>query len=415
MLNSLQIEDALLERGFSIDIENAYAKGFGGLILEHPIFIKRRLGEDDVALPVAKAPVVVHPDWGTWAEAAARTHPGIQIEAEPYCNSNLKGFPKRVHGGAKPIAHGVAIGVDSESALEHLLRQLMTKGDASLEAFAHASVIPVDRFKQAWLSIEDRVTVAQRQMLLGHAQADDMTLSMAHIGACGGYDSFAAANLQYGRLGALMADELGVKELRQKTQMLAYASSEKDDEGQWQWVLRWPLARALFELGLLPGEGESPDEILTLAEQAALAEIEGEPGFDELPETTRMALVKARVGQGAYRDKMMSLWNGQCAVSGCDISEVLIASHAKSWKRSSNAERLDPHNGLLLSASIDRLFDQGLISFDDQGRILVKEQVSTRQLSLLGLSPLSRLCTVHGDLRPYLADHRRFHGFAGHV
>ncbi|MBS1603209.1 MAG: HNH endonuclease, partial [Bacteroidetes bacterium] len=53
---------------------------------------------------------------------------------------------------------------------------------------------------------------------------------------------------------------------------------------------------------------------------------------------------------------------------------LLVASHIKPWKVSTNEERLDGHNGLLLSPHIDKLFDQGWISFSDEGQFLISSR-----------------------------------------
>ncbi|WP_425547923.1 HNH endonuclease [Actimicrobium antarcticum] len=63
----------------------------------------------------------------------------------------------------------------------------------------------------------------------------------------------------------------------------------------------------------------------------------------------------------------MVIWDSQCAVTSCGVSETLIASHTQAWAHASNEARLDPFNGFLLVANLDRLFDQGLISFADDG------------------------------------------------
>jgi hypothetical protein len=83
-------------------------------------------------------------------------------------------------------------------------------------------------------------------------------------------------------------------------------------------------------------------------------------------ETTKQALIDARRGQGNFRDQLMARWDNSCAVTGCNQPQVLRASHIKPWKKCSNAERLNPYNGLLLSANLDALFDRGLVSFETE-------------------------------------------------
>lgn len=101
--------------------------------------------------------------------------------------------------------------------------------------------------------------------------------------------------------------------------------------------------------------------------------------------TTRTALTQARVGQGLYRTRLEGIWDNACAVTGCSIRAVLRASHCKPWRLSNNEERLNPENGLLLSANLDALFDAGLISFDGEGRMLVADQLSVEERQLMNL------------------------------
>jgi hypothetical protein len=92
--------------------------------------------------------------------------------------------------------------------------------------------------------------------------------------------------------------------------------------------------------------------------------------FNTLPATEREALISARLGQGLFRTRLMSVWKGRCAVTDIQIPALLRASHIKPWRMSDNSERLDPENGLLLVANLDAAFDAGLLSFTDTGRML---------------------------------------------
>jgi HNH endonuclease len=90
----------------------------------------------------------------------------------------------------------------------------------------------------------------------------------------------------------------------------------------------------------------------------------------DIDDTEKECLIKARLGQGEFRAALDRVWNGQCALTGCSIREVLRASHIKPWADSNDQERLDANNGLLLSASADAFFDSGLISFSDTGKTI---------------------------------------------
>jgi hypothetical protein len=123
-------------------------------------------------------------------------------------------------------------------------------------------------------------------------------------------------------------------------------------------------------------------------------------------ETTRRALLEARVGQGKFRVAVGKRWEGQCAVTGCSIPSVLRASHIKPWSKSSNEERLNPANGILLAAHVDALFDSGLISFSDAGKILMSSSIRP-QIKRLELPAKLRRHLTNSE-KSFLAYHRRY-------
>ena len=123
-------------------------------------------------------------------------------------------------------------------------------------------------------------------------------------------------------------------------------------------------------------------------------------------ETTRKALIDARLGMGDFRNALARRWKSACAVTGCTISEVLRASHIKPWADSDNKERLDPANGLLLAAHIDALFDRGLISFAASGAMLVSSSLSARDRAMFRL-PARLRSTLSLSERRLMDYHRR--------
>lgn len=86
--------------------------------------------------------------------------------------------------------------------------------------------------------------------------------------------------------------------------------------------------------------------------------------------TEKEYVTKARIGQGKFRESLVEQYQSTCPLTGLENPSLLVASHIKPWKSCSNHERLDPNNGILLSAVFDRLFDSGLISFKENGEIL---------------------------------------------
>lgn len=102
--------------------------------------------------------------------------------------------------------------------------------------------------------------------------------------------------------------------------------------------------------------------------------------------TERDALIRSRVGQGLFRDTLMHKYNSTCVITGINLKRTLIASHIKPWAISNNHERLSGENGLLLSATFDRLFDSGLISFESNGKILISHYIDDFNKAKLHIS-----------------------------
>lgn len=98
----------------------------------------------------------------------------------------------------------------------------------------------------------------------------------------------------------------------------------------------------------------------------------------------------------------------RCRITGVDRIEYLRASHCKPWRDSSDPERLDGENGLLLTPTIDHLFDRGFISFEARGQLLVSPVAHRPSLERMGV-PLSERVNVGAfseGQRRYLEYHR---------
>ena len=86
--------------------------------------------------------------------------------------------------------------------------------------------------------------------------------------------------------------------------------------------------------------------------------------------TEKATYISARVGQGKYRSDLIGYWE-KCALTGFADTRFLKASHIKPWRKSTNQERLDPYNGLLLLPNLDKAFDLGFITFAIGGDIVI--------------------------------------------
>ena len=125
---------------------------------------------------------------------------------------------------------------------------------------------------------------------------------------------------------------------------------------------------------------------------------------DQIPKTQKKVYQDARLGQGKFRRNLLKLWRG-CSVTGYANKELLIASHIKPWKFSNPYERLDKYNGLLLMPNLDKLFDSGLISFEDNGRIIISNRLSHNDLNKLNIKE-SMLVELKNENIKYIRFHR---------
>jgi len=110
-----------------------------------------------------------------------------------------------------------------------------------------------------------------------------------------------------------------------------------------------------------------------------------------LPRTTEAErLVVQRVGQDVFRNSLLKYWNNRCSLTGIQDLALLRASHIIPWRKCpDDAERLNPFNGLLLSALWDAAFDKGLVTFDDDGQPLFSPNLSSKaQAELRWNNPL---------------------------
>lgn len=204
------------------------------------------------------------------------------------------------------------------------------------------------------------------------------------------------------------------------------ASADRED-----WYLALDHPGVVAEIGLLKAELAGPGlaryRFSTLTElykaieatwrlgqslpEAPLERFEAETG--QLPRSTEAErLAVQRVGQNIFRDALLAYWEGRCPLTGISEPALLRASHIVPWAEcASDAQRLDVHNGLLLSSLWDAAFDAGLISFADDGRVLISARLDNAARIALRVEearPLSGLTAQH---LPNLDWHWTRHGY----
>lgn len=130
-----------------------------------------------------------------------------------------------------------------------------------------------------------------------------------------------------------------------------------------------------------------------------------EERLSKLSEPERMAYIKQRVGQGEFKKILLAKYGCKCALCGITTQPLLVASHIKPWSKSTNSEKLDPNNGLLLCAHHDALFDKGLLSFADDGKPVFSSLLKEDERVQLRLDEIPNL-EVPEEMKPFLLWHR---------
>jgi predicted restriction endonuclease len=131
-----------------------------------------------------------------------------------------------------------------------------------------------------------------------------------------------------------------------------------------------------------------------------------------LPRTTEAERwVIQRIGQDLFRAALLDYWDSRCPLTGITDPALLRAPHIVPWSDCNDEQRLDVHNGLLLSALWDAAFDQGLVSFADDGKPLLGPKLSEAARITLGVDAASSLRGLRVAHRANLAVHRLRHGF----
>lgn len=163
------------------------------------------------------------------------------------------------------------------------------------------------------------------------------------------------------------------------------------------------LGRILLELGQpdlrIPEQVVQKEDLLS-----DLDDLRSE-AKNNLPMTLRLQLSKARVGQGLFRRRVLAL-DPTCRVTGVSDELFLRASHIKPWRDADDQQRLDGANGLMLAPHIDLLFDRYLISFADDGVLVLSPSLSNEVIErwhVIQAVPPRPFSAIQSA---YLAEHR---------
>ena len=139
-------------------------------------------------------------------------------------------------------------------------------------------------------------------------------------------------------------------------------------------------------------------------EQHLVKEVSTNPVLNE---TEREAIIQARIGQGQFRKNVAQI-ETHCRITRVNEPTHLRASHTKPWRTSTNEERLNGENGLLLTPTIDHLFDRGFIAFENNGELLISPVAYKPSLQKMGIpcDQETNVGSFSSGQKQFLAYHR---------
>lgn len=168
---------------------------------------------------------------------------------------------------------------------------------------------------------------------------------------------------------------------------------------------RHRCAYEAFAAGREIGEARlaESDEREAIEEERQAAELRAS---EEIASTTKEQLILARIGQGLFRRNVLEIC-ARCPLTGVEDQSMLVASHIKPWRCSSNEERLDGYNGLMLAPHVDHLFDRGWITFSANGTVVVSDRLDPGVLHAWDLAGDRLASDLEASHEKYLDYHRR--------
>jgi len=189
-----------------------------------------------------------------------------------------------------------------------------------------------------------------------------------------------------------------------------YAPIRPDGHGNQMYLAPIPRAMAEVMNALI---GPSSDAITDDVTARLFQEVDRDDVEDidtiehrtDIGATEKRRLVKARRGQGLFRI-VVSLVEPRCRITQAANKLHLVASHIKPWSESTDDERLDRYNGLLLSPHADHLFDKGWLSFKNTGEIIVAEKLDRQVLEDWHIDVTRNVGRFHREQEAFLEYHR---------
>lgn len=128
----------------------------------------------------------------------------------------------------------------------------------------------------------------------------------------------------------------------------------------------------------------------------------------QLSDSEKTQTVLSRVGQGIYKSNLKKV-ESKCRFTNINTEKLLIASHSKPWAHCKTyEERIDGNNGLLLTPTYDKLYNDGFISFEDDGNLIISDQLNSQDAMTLNLQTGINFGSFSPEQQLYIRYHREY-------
>lgn len=237
----------------------------------------------------------------------------------------------------------------------------------------------------------------------------DYRLNAGIIAELLGYTSHSTLNRVVGGFGKYIFNEYELKNCPMKSDgtirwwNIIFDGEDVYENGKMKgyWIIKPEMLKAITEYKLF----KKGNRKLYLSNKNLHEQIKMYNDIAIFDGKERKSIIKIRCNQGKIRKNALQKYR-KCEICGLQITQLLIASHIKPWSIANSSEKADINNIMLLCPMHDALFDKHLISFDDEGKVLINKNITSEEKELLNINENQKI-KVNEERKVYLEIHRR--------
>ena len=240
-------------------------------------------------------------------------------------------------------------------------------------------------------------------------ESENYRLNASVIAELLGYNHYSQLNSMVGKFGHWIYDNYKLSEypIRDDKTVrwwnIVFDGEDVCEKGKLKcyWIIKPEMLTAIKELGLFKKFSQKSN----VCNKDLHEHIKAYKNISSFEGKERKSIIKIRCNQGRIRSNALKKYR-ECEICGLQITSLLIASHIKPWSISNPSEKADIDNIMLLCPMHDALFDKYLISFDNDGRIIINPSIDNKEKELLNINESQKI-EVNEKRKVYLESHRK--------